>query len=143
MDIKRLVNSIVRKYETRNPFDIVSQMNAILIKYPLHGVRGFYQYFQRNHIIYIDESLPWHEQLFVCAHELGHLKLHRKSNAIFMDSRTFLSTSRYEQEANRFAMDLLIPDDVLEENIELSYEQLSRLLGYEKSLLELRIKDFN
>lgn len=143
MDVKRIAEKIIKRYCSRNPFDIVSQMNVILIKYPLHGVRGFYQYFQRNNLIYINENLSHHEQCFVCAHEIGHMVLHKKSNAIFMDSRTFLSSSRYEREANRFAMDLLVADNVLEENLELNYEQLSRLLGYERALIELRIKDFN
>ena len=107
MDVKRLVDSLVRKYNTRNPFEIINNLNVIVVFYPLHGVKGFYQYFQRNNIIYIDESLSYHERLFVCAHELGHMLLHKKSNAIFMDSRTQLNTTKYELEANRFAMDLL------------------------------------
>ena len=56
MNIKRLVDSLVRKYNTRNPFEIISHLNVIVVFYPLHGVKGFYQYFQRNNIIYIDES---------------------------------------------------------------------------------------
>ena len=91
MDIKRLVNSLVRKHKTRDPFEIIENLNAIVVFHPLQGVRGFYQYFQRNNIIYIDETLSEHEQRLVCAHELGHMLLHKKSNAIFMDSRTSLT----------------------------------------------------
>lgn len=66
MDIKKRVNTLVRKHQTRNPFDIIRGLNAIVVFAPLSGVRGFYQYFQRNNIIYIDESLPEHEKhLFV------------------------------------------------------------------------------
>lgn len=78
MDIKKIVNSLVKKHKTRNPFEIVKGMNVILVPVPLEGVRGFYQYFQRNNIIYIDDSLPEHEQILVCAHELGHMLLHKK-----------------------------------------------------------------
>ena len=78
MDIKKIVNSLVKKYKTRNPFEIIKGMNVILVPVPLEGVRGFYQYFQRNNIIYIDDSLPEHEQILVCAHELGHMLLHKK-----------------------------------------------------------------
>ena len=95
MEIGKKVNSLVRKHQTRNPFEMVKGMNVILVSYPLDGVRGFYQYFQRNNIIYIDENLPEHEKLFVCAHELGHMFLHKKSNAIFMDTRTHFTTSKY------------------------------------------------
>ena len=72
MDIKERVNQIVRKYGTRNPLEIVKAMDIILVRHPLEGVRGFYHYFQRNHIIYVDERLPENELLFVIAHELGN-----------------------------------------------------------------------
>ena len=88
MDIKKIVNSLVKKHKTRNPFEIIKGMNVILVPVPLEGVRGFYQYFQRNNIIYIDDSLPEHEQILVCAHELGHMLLHKKANALFMDTYT-------------------------------------------------------
>ena len=55
MDIKKIVNSLVKKHKTRNPFEIIKGLNAILVPVPLEGVRGFYQYFQRNNIIYIDD----------------------------------------------------------------------------------------
>ena len=57
MRIKKLVSRLVRKYQTRDPFEMIKGMNVILVHYPLEGVRGFYQYFQRNHIIYLDERL--------------------------------------------------------------------------------------
>lgn len=143
MDIKRLVNSLVRKHKTRDPFEIIENLNAIVVFHPLQGVRGFYQYFQRNNIIYIDETLSEHEQRLVCAHELGHMLLHKKSNAIFMDSRTQLNTTKYEIEADRFAMDLIMSDEEIEEHLYLTTAQFSRLFGYSKKLIELRMRDFN
>ena len=140
MNVKRLADSLVRKYNTRNPFEIISNLNAIVIFYPLHGVKGFYQYFQRNNLIYIDEALDDVEKNFVCAHELGHMLLHKKTNAIFMDSRTQLNTTKYELEADRFAVDLLIPDETILENGQMTTEQLGRMLGYSKDLIELRLK---
>lgn len=142
MDIKKKANALVRKYGTRNPFEIIKHLNVIVVFYPLEGVRGFYQYFQRNNIIYIDERLPENEKQFVCAHELGHMFLHKQANALFMDSRTFLNTSKFELEANRFAVDLLISDDIIEDRIEFTTSQFERLLGYNKQLIELRLKDF-
>ena len=143
MNIKRLVDSLVRKYKSRNPFEIIEHLNVIVVFYPLHGVKGFYQYFQRNNIIYIDESLSDKEKLFVCGHELGHMFLHKKSNAIFMDSRTQLNTTKYEIEADRFAMNLLLSDSDIEEHLDFSTTQFSRMFGYNKRLIELRLKDFN
>ena len=143
MNIKRLVDSLVRKYNTRNPFEIISHLNVIVVFYPLHGVKGFYQYFQRNNIIYIDEALSENEKKFVCAHELGHMFLHKKANAIFMDSRTQLNITKYEIEAARFAINLLLSDADIEEHLDFSTAQLSRLFGYNKKLIELRLRDFS
>ena len=140
MDIKARVDKLVRKYKTRDPFEMIKGMNVILVLYPLEGVRGFYQYFQRNNIIYIDETLSDHDKSFVLAHELGHMMLHKKSNAIFMDTRTQFKTSRYETEADKFAMELLISDDSLSEYNEYTIDQLSLVYGYHQKLIELRLK---
>ncbi len=142
MDIHSFTESIVKKYHTRNPFDIISARNVILIYAPLVDIRGFYQYFQRNHIIYINENLPEHEKMFVAAHELGHLLLHKKANAVYMDTHTGFNTNKYEIEANLFATELLITNDFISENRNLTTEQFSRLFGYEQTLIELRLKSY-
>lgn len=143
MDIKKRVNTLVRKFGTRNPLEIAERMGCIIVRYPLEGVRGFYHYFQRNHIIYVDDRLPDHMILFVIAHELGHVFLHKKSNAIFMDTRTHFVKNKYENEANLFAMDLLISDEDIEEHLDFTTSQLSTLYGYHKSLIELRMRNFD
>lgn len=143
MNIKKKADELARRFQTRNPFEIIRGLNVILVFAPLIGTRAFYQYFQRNNIIYIDENLSRHEQMFECAHEMGHMFLHKKANSIFMDTRTGFITNRYEKEADTFAMDLLVGDNILAEYQEYSMEQLSRLLGYEQRLIELRLKNFN
>ena len=135
MDIKKIVNSLVKKHKTRNPFEIIKGLNVILVPVPLEGVRGFYQYFQRNNIIYIDDSLPEHEQILVCAHELGHMLLHKKANALFMDN-----TTKYEKEADLFAMELLVPDEIFLEYQEYTTGQIARALGYDEELIKLKLK---
>lgn len=143
MNIHSLAESIVKKYHTRNPFEIVKEKNAILVYAPLVDVRGFYQYFQRNHLIYIDENLPDNEKTFVCAHELGHMLMHKKENTVYMDTHTCFNTDKLEIEANTFAAELLIPDEIILENHHMTTEQLSRLLGYEQALIELRLKSYH
>lgn len=141
MNIKDVVSSTISKYGSRNPFDIIKGMKNVLLVYaPLDNIRGFYQYFKRNHIIYIDEELSEHEKIFVCAHELGHLLLHKNENRIFMDNKTSFNTSKYELEANLFALYLLIPDELFYEHREYTISQLSNLLGYSERMLELRLK---
>lgn len=139
MDIKKMANKLARQHHSRNPFEIIKGLNIILVFVPLVGVKGFYQYFQRNNLIYIDDSLPYYEKVFVCAHELGHMLLHKKQNAIFMDTYTGFNTQKYEIEANTFAVELLIPDEIISENQEYTTEQLSRMLGYSENLINLKL----
>ena len=141
MNIKKLIDSLVKKHQSRDPFHIIKGMNVILVFAPLNGVRGFYQYFQRNNIIYIDENLPEHEQRFVCAHELGHMLLHQGINTVFMDSKTNLKTSFYEMEADIFAIELLLPNGEIFENQQFITNQLARLTEYNEKFIESRLKD--
>lgn len=76
----------------------------------------------------------------VMAHELGHAVLHPKENCYFIRNKTLLLNSKNETEANKFAMELLISDEVLEENREFTIEQLSRMLGYHEKLIKLRLQ---
>ena len=68
--------------------------------------------------------------------------LHKQANAIFMDSKTQLNTVKYELETDRFAINLLISDSYISENLDFTTSQLCRLFGYSKNLIELRLKDF-
>lgn len=138
MCIKRRVSQLVRRYQTRDPFEMIKGMNVILVHYPLEGVRGFYQYFQRNNIIYLDERLTESEQRFVLAHELGHMFLHKKANAIFMDTRTQFNTDKFEKEADTFAMELLVPDTEIIDHPDLTIGQLARMTGYAEELLKCK-----
>ncbi len=141
MNIKNRVNTLARRYKTRNPLEIAEMMNCIVVRCPLKDIRGFYHHFQRNNIIYVDENLPEHLAMFVIAHELGHILLHKKDNAIFMDSKTLFNQNKLEIQANKFAIELLIADDDIREYSDFTVSQLSRIFGYEKSLIELRLQD--
>lgn len=140
MNEKVLANKLAKKFGTRNPFEIIKGMNVILMFVDLVDVRGFYQYFQRNNIIYIDQNLSRAEQIWVCAHELAHMLLHKKANTVFMDTRTHFNTSVYEIEADKFAIELLVSDDDLAEYKNYTVEQISRLMGYQQKIMELRLK---
>lgn len=66
-----------------------------------------------------------------------------KENCYFIKHKTLFLNSRKEQEANTFAINLLVPDDLITEYMryqECTIDQLSRILGYQKELIELRLK---
>lgn len=92
--------------------------------------------------IHINCNLDEHLKEFTCAHELGHAILHPDASTPFLRSQTLFSVDKLEIEANTFAAELLIPDEIILENCNLTTEQLSRLLGYEQSLIELRLRSY-
>ena len=139
MNIKKRTNELIKRYKTRDPFEMIKGMNVILLFCPLENVRGFYQYYKRNHIIYINEQLSEHEKKFVCAHELGHMILHKGENTIFMDTRTHFNTNKYELEANDFAVNLLISDENIAKYCEYTSKQLATIFGLSEELILLRL----
>lgn len=140
METKRLADSLAQRYHTRDPFRIADALGYTIIYTPLVGVRGFYQYIKRCHIIYLDNSLEEPVACFVCAHELGHSFLHRDYNRIFMDTRTFMVTSRYETEADHFAADLIYDDYDLQDYLGLSLPTAAACLGLSEQLAAYRLQ---
>jgi HTH-type transcriptional regulator/antitoxin HigA len=64
---------------------------------------------------YLSDDQFW----FTFFHEAGHLLLHDKK-ALFIDGVGMPSTTRQEQEANKFASNFLVPDEYREELLALS-----------------------
>ena len=143
MDIKTLADELARDQGTRDPFRIAKQLKYALVNTPLEDIRGFYQYVNRRNIIYVDSSLPKREQLWVCAHEIGHSKLHKGLNRVFMDTYTHMVTTRYEREADKFAVNLLYSDEDLQEMKECSISSIADYLGVSNDLAMYRLKCIN
>lgn len=138
-DIKRIVSYYVKKFQTTDPFEIADRL-GVLYQIGEIGCEGCYMFLKNHRYIFLNQNLDEQETRMVMAHELGHAVLHRKENCYFIRNKTLLLNSKTEMEANRFAAELLIGDDVLEEYSDMTMEQLSRLLGYNKKLIELRLK---
>ncbi len=140
MKQNRIAESLVRKYKTRDPFRIAEELGFIVIRTSLHGIRGFWHHTQRQHIIFVDESLSDGSARFVCAHELGHILLHRGYNRIFMDTNTYFPVNRQEIEANRFAVDLLYDDDNLRFFLDYPIQLAADHMGVSVELAEYRLR---
>lgn len=135
-----IVRHLIHRHQTRDPFELASLTDREIVIQPLVGVRGFYQYFMRNHIIYLDEALDDVSRKFVCAHELAHSFMHRDVNAIYLDSRTFFTTRKYEIQADRFAADLLISDADVEEYVTWPVDKLSQMWGIRGDAIKYRLQ---
>lgn len=139
-NIKQVVNQMVTKYKTRNPYELCDYTNVLVQVCELGDVLGCYLLIKRQKCILLNQSIIGTPlEKVVLAHELGHSKLHYKNQCYFYGS-TLFNKNKEENEANKFAAELLIDDDILNEHREFTTEQLSRLLGYDKKFIELRLK---
>lgn len=140
MDTKALAQSLVAKYNTRNPFKIAEELGIIVVFAPLAELRGMRQHIKRRTIFYINSDLDEHQQSLVCGHELGHHFLHRGMNRVFMDHETHMVPGRYEKEAHRFSVDLIYSDYELQDFLVRSITDASAYMGVPVSLAEYRMQ---
>lgn len=144
-NIKNIVDYYVKKYDTRDPFQIAESLNIQIQIGQLGTPCGCYMFLKNHRCIFLNENLSENEMKLVMSHELGHAVMHRKTNCYFIRNKTFLLDSKIELEANTFAVNLLIPDETIMEIIDnqnCTLEYMSRMLGYNQKLIELRMKSF-
>ena len=143
MDIREEVAYLKRYYKTDEPFDVIRAKNILLLYEELGLIKGYYNRVLRQKQIHINCNLEGNQRIFTATHELGHAIMHPKANTPFLLANTYQSVDKLEIEANKFAVEFLITDETLYEYLkyqEYTLDQLSRLLGYQKELIELRLK---
>lgn len=137
--IKQITKSLMIKCGTNDPSVIADHLGITIISMDLDDVAGFYMLLQRRRYIFINSEI--NDDAFrhvVLAHELGHAILHRKENCCFMEHHTLLLTSKIERQANLFAAELLITDDMLRDFSGYTKDQFCNCSGYPIDLLNLK-----
>lgn len=140
MDIRELVESTVQKYHTRCPYELSDLLDIQIIRCELGSIRGYYLKKFRIKQIILNCDLMYEDEKFVLAHEIGHCIMHPDINTNFWSEYTNLPIKRLEIEANKFAVELLIPNEVILENWHCTTSQLASLTGYSEDLIKLRLK---
>lgn len=140
LNIKDTILHLTKKYNTSDPFELANALKIAVYYEELGSINGYYNNPLRMKQIHINSSLNKHDTEYTCAHELGHAIMHPNASTPFLRSKTLLSVDKLEIEANTFAINLLIPDEIITENRNYTTEQLSRLLGYNQELINLRLK---
>ncbi len=141
-DIKTIVSKLICKYHTNDPFELCRLMD-ITVKYSdLGSVRGIYQYKSRKRLVHINQSLEQAIKRQVCAHELGHAILHRKTNTVFLDTFTYCTIEKVEIEANAFAAELLIRDINPKDYEGYCMGEVASYLEVSEKMVEYKVKYF-
>lgn len=138
MGIKEKVNELKRRYGTNDPFVLCKELGIWFYIVPLGNVQGHYTYIKRKKVFFINENLNEVQRNFCCAHELGHVILHAKSNVYFNNSKTHLLQSKLENEADLFASELLLDDNLLQNYQGYSLETISICTGIGIKYLKLK-----
>lgn len=137
--IKRLVSRYIKKFDTRNPFEIA---DCLGILYQIGNCKhdGCYMFMKKHRYIFLSNKLNSTDLKLVMAHELAHAVYDSKQNCYFIRNKTLLLNSRIERRANLFAAHLLISDDILKDYSGYTKEQFCQCTGYPMELIELRLK---
>ncbi|MBW7477257.1 ImmA/IrrE family metallo-endopeptidase [Paenibacillus oenotherae] len=108
----KLIVKLVRKFQTNDPF-VIAQGIGIHIRYADLGdrTRGLYYKKLRRRFIVIHDCLSDDWSRFVCAHELGHDRLHPGFSRFWLDEQSFFNVGKFERQANKFAARLLTAGD--------------------------------
>lgn len=138
--IKETVTRLTKACGTNNPFEIAAQKNILVLFEPLGNILGYYTNYKRVPIIHINQNSNEKEQTYTCCHELGHHFIHPKVNTPFLRKNTLFSIDRIEREANEFAVELLLPDSLLNEfrGTSLTLNDVADIYGIPKELIHLK-----
>lgn len=132
------VDDLIKKFKTRDPFEIANNLSITILYEELGTIKGYFCTVARMKFIHINSNLKESCQRFTAAHELGHAILHQKANTPFLRKSTLLSVNKLEIEANKFAVDLLISNEEINECETIA--QLSAHTGLNEKLIELRLR---
>lgn len=114
---QRLMNECGIDDPTEFPLElIVFGRGATLIEKPLNNSEGRIVFGDKKTIITINSDIEFKgKKRFVIAHELGHFEMHRDLIAIHNDTDAtleFFKNGYQETEANEFASELLMPENL-------------------------------
>ena len=139
--IKQIAQDVITKYQTNDPFEIAKARGTHILYLDLGNTLGFTYYNRRNRFIIINKDISDEMTPYVCAHELGHTLLHKGLSLPYLKKHTLFSITKYEREADTFAVELLLPDHLIQEYEDCSLESIASFYHVPKEILHLKRQD--
>lgn len=135
------------RFGTRDPYEIARALGIGVSTDDIGSLRGFYTSIKRNRFIVIGSGQSFVMKRIVCAHELGHDRLHRDMAGAtsFREFMIYRMDSRPEYEANVFAAALLLDEERLVELARdgLDVSQIAAEMGSDTNLVAIRASALN
>ena len=130
------VRNLVRKFNTKDPYEICKKLNIQLICRDLGKRKGFCRRIKGIDFIFINSNFSEFLQLIILLHEMGHIILkHPRKDVIFMKTHFLGVSNKLENEANLFLSEFLVQKF---QDEELEMEILKEDKKILESIMELR-----
>jgi len=114
--IFRIPEHLIERHATRDPFQLARLLGYYVKFINTKKQKGFCKIYLNNYFIFINSNMSVQMQRMTCAHELGHLLLHKDAltkRDYLVEMEIFDITNQRELEANQFAANLLIDEEEL------------------------------
>ena len=140
--LSKVGSDLVQRCGTRDPFQIANALGINVMDdcENLGSLKGMYCIVKRNRFIFLNKDLSPQMKRIVCAHEIGHDRLHRalaKKHGL-QEFVLYDMATKPEYEANIVAAEILLDsDEILEYIYDYGYtsEQIARAMHTDINLL--------
>lgn len=144
-DINDIIAGLKELYLSNDPFELCSCLDITVLVHDLGSeLLGFFQRTENDtEILHINSRLNYYERRYICSHELGHAVLQPNLSISFFIENPLLIKDVYEIEADTFAAELLLENNILENYEGFTIEQIAAAENVPKRLVELKFRDLS
>lgn len=148
INFKVRVKNLVQKYNTRNPYILCEKLKITIFEnyYGADMPKALFKKVLKKKYIMLNLSKinSENDRLFSLCHELGHALLHASDSTFYLHDHTFYVRGKYENEANKFAAELMINENILDKDrlYEMTLEQLSVFYAVPKELVQYKFSKY-
>lgn len=147
-EIENLANDLIKKYDTRNPLDILKNRGVVVM--PFKGntkLLGMYTIIENTRFVFFNPNISEEMKNMVFAHELAHDVLHSEEakTTHLHEFELFNIETKLETEANLFASHILLDENEIRElaSLDYTYDQIASCLNVNVNLLLFKISEIN
>lgn len=136
---EKKVKELISTYGTAEPLELCEEMGIITVDHELPScVNGFTVRVRDIPFIVLNSELNYYERRVTMAHELGHIVLHKGTNSVELSCNTSFCVSKYEREADCFAVCLLMQAELssFEGHECVTAEEVSQMTHIPMSMVE-------
>lgn len=135
----QLANAIKKRFgQNIDVYQLIDYFGIILLEVDSRDFIAGYRYIARRRVIQVKQNLDENLKRCVLWHELGHALCHRTINCYYMANKTRLRTNLYEVEAEQFAAEMQLPDELDAELQDRTVQEIAAYYGVTANLVETK-----